>query len=348
MKKENMNKEMKLSELAKQIMVCIASNNSRVELRNGFILYCRIAYTHDSSNPNHLVFDLEYEGEVKKTLCIVTAYYPSILKNIEGNKIDLLKLGFIDDISDSDVEDIKEKEPFNPINHHSTKRMKLSELIEKLENWERMGGSGKPTFDGKKFQKEGHLIEVEYNGEFVFIDSRPSIRMGVYSSSFDLSKLGFIDDFTKAPIPKISELIDAIRASRYYRETIRFADFELRNKENGVFEIFKDRKFCKSLRIKEKEDIIDAINAIKDDLIKIGFIYDLKNISDPINPTHYNKGGIECIDALKSSMTREAFLGHLKATAIAYLWRYEDKGGLEDIKKTKWYVEKLIETLEEQ
>lgn len=71
-------------------------------------------------------------------------------------------------------------------------------------------------------------------------------------------------------------------------------------------------------------------------------------MKDAINPNHYNKGGVECIDALKSSMTREAFLGHLKATIIAYLWRYEDKNGLEDVKKAQWYLDRLIRTLENE
>lgn len=71
-------------------------------------------------------------------------------------------------------------------------------------------------------------------------------------------------------------------------------------------------------------------------------------MKDAINPNHYNKGGVECIDAIKSSMTREAFLGHLKATAIAYLWRYESKNGLEDVKKAQWYLDRLIRILENE
>ena len=62
------------------------------------------------------------------------------------------------------------------------------------------------------------------------------------------------------------------------------------------------------------------------------------------NPAHYNQGGIECIDAIEASMSKEAFAGHCKACALKYLWRYKDKGGVESLEKAKWYLERLIST----
>ena len=63
-------------------------------------------------------------------------------------------------------------------------------------------------------------------------------------------------------------------------------------------------------------------------------------MSDPVNPNHYKRGDIECIDAMKASMSDEAFKGALKANIIKYVWRYEMKKGLQ------WYMNRLI--LEEQ
>ena len=63
-------------------------------------------------------------------------------------------------------------------------------------------------------------------------------------------------------------------------------------------------------------------------------------------PAHYAFGSIECIEALESCMSVEAFRGFLKANAIKYLWRYENKNGLEDLKKAKWYLKTLIFALE--
>ena len=70
--------------------------------------------------------------------------------------------------------------------------------------------------------------------------------------------------------------------------------------------------------------------------------------SDPVNrPSHYTAGGIECIDAIKASMSTEAFLGFLKGNVQKYMWRYEKKvAPVEDLKKAQWYLSKLIEEQE--
>ena len=71
------------------------------------------------------------------------------------------------------------------------------------------------------------------------------------------------------------------------------------------------------------------------------------SITDPVNhPSHYTSGEIECIDAIKASMTREAFLGFLKGSIIKYCWRYEKKvNPAEDIKKAGWYRDRLEKEL---
>jgi len=60
-------------------------------------------------------------------------------------------------------------------------------------------------------------------------------------------------------------------------------------------------------------------------------------------PKHYNTGSVECIEAIKESMPPEQFKGFLKGNVEKYVWRYEYKSGIEDLRKAKWYLEKLIE-----
>ena len=60
-----------------------------------------------------------------------------------------------------------------------------------------------------------------------------------------------------------------------------------------------------------------------------------------IDPEHYKFGGVECIGAIKSSLSPEQFKGYLKASIIKYLWRYEKKNGLEDLEKADWFLRKL-------
>lgn len=60
------------------------------------------------------------------------------------------------------------------------------------------------------------------------------------------------------------------------------------------------------------------------------------------NPVRYTSGDIECIDAIRASMTPEAFKGFLKGNVIKYLWRYQMKGKpIEDLQKAEWYLSRL-------
>ena len=68
-------------------------------------------------------------------------------------------------------------------------------------------------------------------------------------------------------------------------------------------------------------------------------------MTDAINPEYY-KGEIECIDAIRVALGREGFEGYLRGICIKYLWRCEKKGGIEDLKKAQWYMNRLIEFME--
>ena len=75
---------------------------------------------------------------------------------------------------------------------------------------------------------------------------------------------------------------------------------------------------------------------------------DVEAAHDAVNsPSHYASGEIECIDAIKASMTPEAFHGYLKGNVHKYMWRYEKKvNPAEDLKKAQWYLARLIEEVD--
>lgn len=65
------------------------------------------------------------------------------------------------------------------------------------------------------------------------------------------------------------------------------------------------------------------------------------------HPSHYNQGGIECIEAIKAATVGKTGIeAFCVGNAIKYLFRYEEKNGLEDVKKAQWYINRLIEELE--
>ena len=68
------------------------------------------------------------------------------------------------------------------------------------------------------------------------------------------------------------------------------------------------------------------------------------NEEDVVNsPPHYKTGGIEAIEGIEASMAPEAYAGYLKGNIMKYMWRYERKGKpIEDLKKARWYLDRLI------
>ena len=85
--------------------------------------------------------------------------------------------------------------------------------------------------------------------------------------------------------------------------------------------------------IAQRERVTDAAPAVTND-----------NINHPLR---YTKGDIECIDAIKAATVGKTGIeavdvGHV----IRYLWRYEEKDGLESVKKAEWYIKHLINELE--
>jgi len=59
---------------------------------------------------------------------------------------------------------------------------------------------------------------------------------------------------------------------------------------------------------------------------------------DNINPNHYKQGNIEVIEYILDQK-----FNYLEGNIIKYVSRYKHKNGLEDLKKAKWYLERLID-----
>lgn len=66
------------------------------------------------------------------------------------------------------------------------------------------------------------------------------------------------------------------------------------------------------------------------------------------NQKHYTNNGIQPIQIMKANMTKEKYRGFLEGNILKYPLRYEDKNGLEDLKKAKTYLTWLIEDIEER
>ena len=81
------------------------------------------------------------------------------------------------------------------------------------------------------------------------------------------------------------------------------------------------------------KELNERIIEIKEDLVN--------------NPPHYNKGAIECIDAIEAMLTHEEYVGYLRGNSLKYRWRFRYKNGVQDLEKAKWYEQRLMETLKQ-
>mgnify|MGYP003112746798 CR=1 FL=1 len=92
-------------------------------------------------------------------------------------------------------------------------------------------------------------------------------------------------------------------------------------------------------KVKEKE--IESMSRRREIEIEIEDtrMHQFDNVNRPI---HYAAGSIECIDAIEAQLSSEEFRGYLKGNVIKYLWREKHKGGIESLKKAKWYLNRII------
>lgn len=66
-------------------------------------------------------------------------------------------------------------------------------------------------------------------------------------------------------------------------------------------------------------------------------------MTDLVNhPPHYTQGGVECIDGIDAALGPEGFEAFCTGNAMKYLWRWRHKGGVEDLRKARWYLDRAI------
>lgn len=75
-------------------------------------------------------------------------------------------------------------------------------------------------------------------------------------------------------------------------------------------------------------------------------IYHEHNAVD--HPVHYTHGGIECLDAIEAALSSQdnPYQAFLTGQVLKYMWRWPMKNRLEDCRKAKFYLDRLIAELE--
>jgi len=93
---------------------------------------------------------------------------------------------------------------------------------------------------------------------------------------------------------------------------------------------------------KEVMPVVQEENA-KEIVLAKPFVPSTKADDLQVGGDHYKNMGVQPWKAMESWMTPEQFAGFLRGNAIKYLARCDAKGGLDDVKKARHYIDKLIE-----
>jgi hypothetical protein len=70
---------------------------------------------------------------------------------------------------------------------------------------------------------------------------------------------------------------------------------------------------------------------------------------DPINPSHYKHLPAEAIDIIEAAIAGAPSnkAAYLHGQSLKYPLRCWEKGGVEDLKKARWYLDRLIKEVGE-
>ena len=93
----------------------------------------------------------------------------------------------------------------------------------------------------------------------------------------------------------------------------------------------------------------NKVTYIPDDFEPVIGAYEHYFDFDPVDkPSHYADKEIEVIDYIQDTLSEEEFEGYCMGNVIKYVSRYKHKNGVEDLKKARYYLNKVIDEYESE
>jgi hypothetical protein len=121
-----------------------------------------------------------------------------------------------------------------------------------------------------------------------------------------------------------------------FDETVRITD-TIESANGNNFTVRLD-----NINTKCFEKLMSGIK--KGQLDKVSYEADMNKT----NPNYYkNECSLECIEAMLIAFGSDKVYDFCICNAFKYMWRYQNKNGVEDIKKARWYVDKAKELIPE-
>ncbi len=214
------------------------------------------------------------------------------------------------------------------------------ELIHALSKYKRSKGYGYLT---KTTQKEAYTNLVQAVADAINAIESVSYKMGLnkYDIGFEVAKADAkahrnLHGETEEETEEENE--DTLASVKRYWFKKALKKDEEKQEEITKNEFHSEKCTMKSEKHPEKQ----GENEFHSEKCTIKSKHDAVN-----HPSHYCVGGIECIDVIKATTKgMNAFDAFCQGNAMKYLFRWQYKNGVEDLKKAKWYIDKLIEGFE--
>lgn len=167
---------------------------------------------------------------------------------------------------------------------------------------------------------DGHTIDTNEPIPFTLATKQERVKAGIAVARRKGQKWGR-PTVKKSVVRKVAKLINEDLPMRTIAEKAGTSTFTVQKVKKAMNQVKAGEQLDKSTEL--------LTNILKEDMVN--------------SPPHYNQHGVECIDAIRAA-TDKGYKYYLQGNIIKYLWRFDYKGKpVEDLKKAKWYLEKLIE-----
>jgi uncharacterized protein (UPF0147 family) len=175
-------------------------------------------------------------------------------------------------------------------------------------------------FGKKAYEKIGEILGVHWHSVEVKV-CEWGIRKAVEEQQ---SAINNHEEHVEATeIEDLTKFVEAINdAAGSINETVNKAAAEAAKQVSA-----KAKESVKKLTV----DVDEMMEMVPDDKVN--------------HPKHYNTGKFEVIDIIESiisSMNLTPFEGFCIGCAVKYIGRWKNKGGIEDLKKAVWYLDRIV------
>ena len=209
------------------------------------------------------------------------------------------------------------------------------ELVHALNKYKRASGLGYET----KTSENDALLRLTQ----AIADAQNAINSVMYVIGIDEKEI--IKEITRAD----KKMMDILNFEEDMKNLGEYLNREI--ERNGGVKLGPKISALKSEKVPEKQgknEFYSEKCSIKNNDAYPETYWIDKNNHDAVNhPSHYCIGGIECIDVIKAtSQGMDGIEAFCHGNAMKYLFRWKQKNGVEDLKKARWYIDKLIEIQE--